>query len=182
MDVLPRGFVLVGCRDEAMLRAVLSFRAGFLTSISATTPELAFSRFRRCPTAFCCVTDPAGELHGYFILLPLTSTAVEKIRSGAVTAGRHILDEDLADGAGPLPGAYLSVVCATTWLARAATVAGIVVRLRRLCAERDLRRLFVRAATEEGARVAARLTERAIAADGRIHEIDLTQFARTSEW
>ncbi len=173
-------FVCSPCRDEAMLQDILRFDNHFLARAAQMTDEEVVLRFRQCPTAFYCILETVGDstfIRGYFVILPLTGACVAAIRRGDVTAGKQIRPSDLAASNQPSEGAYLSVVCAVGARARAALIAAGVQAVRSLFRDRGIRFLFARAATPEGARMLARLTEQKFAPDGAIHEIDISRYS-----
>lgn len=165
----------MACPDEQTLAEILRFNGDFLIAASNMTAEAVRERFQRCPTAFQCVRHDSA-LHGYFVLLPLTPPCVEAIRAGRIEGSRQISASDIAADGESVDGVYLSVVCARGPRAQAAAVAAIIARLREFNRVQAVRSMFVRAATGPGARLLQRLTGIEFAADGRIHEIDLTGY------
>jgi len=168
-------FHVVTCPDEDTLQEILHFNGDFLTAASSMTEEAVVSRFRRCHSAFQCIVHDSA-LRGFFILLPVTSECVDEIRAGRIQTGRQISLEHIVTSMNRVEGVYLSVVCARGPRAQAATVAAVIARLRDFCRSHHLRYIFVRATTGPGARSLQRLTGMDFAADGRIHEIDLTRY------
>lgn len=168
------------CADEAMLERVLQLKDGFLARATKMSEQALKDRFRRCPSAFHCVVRvaPTGEdeLVGYFILLPLNRNCCEALRAGTIRSGREIQLLDLAGSGEEMEGVYLSVVCAIGPRAQGAAINGVVATLRELHGRKNVRYLFVRAATAAGAQMLKRLSNTTFDADGRIHSIDMAVY------
>jgi hypothetical protein len=178
--VIEEAFDIRACGDEATLERVLQLVDGFLMRATKMSDEALRDRLRRCPGAFHCVlrAAPAGqdELVGYFILLPLNRNCCEALGAGTIRSGREIQLLDLAGPSEEIQGLYLSVVCAIGPRAQSAAIKGIFATLRELHARKNVRYLFVRAATEAGARMLERLSNTTFEADGRIHSIDMAGY------
>jgi hypothetical protein len=167
------------CGDEMMLGRILDLNDGFLLRAAHMTEEAVRLRFRQCPDAFYCLVSRAhgdDRAVGYFILLPLNRDCCGALRAGSITAGRQIQLSDLAKTGEEIVGVYLSVVCAIGQSAHSAAIFAVITALRDLYSTRNVRYLFVRAATEAGAHMLGRLSGTKFEADGRIHEIDMAQY------
>lgn len=57
-----------------------------------------------------CLTGLAGEIDGYAILLALKPITVERIKSGAIVVGRHILANDLEQSIDRSDAVYLAMI------------------------------------------------------------------------
>ena len=178
-----RNFVTICCPDAATLQHVLRFDDGVLGRIAGISDTDALERFHSCPDAFHCVVEEsdansAGEgkaVHGFFILLPLTSGCVDRLRARAITSSRQICALDLATSEAPA-GLYLSVVCARGRFARVAVIAGCMDAVGTWYRTKGVQVLFVRAATEEGAHMLTRMTNEVFNADRTIHEVNLSAY------
>jgi hypothetical protein len=120
-------------------------------------------------------------LVGYFIILPVNSECSAALHEGSIKSGREIQLSDLAVSDEDIAALYLSVVCAIGARAQTAAINGVVATLRELRATRSVRYLFVRAATQAGARMLARFSKTAFKADGVIHAIDMSAYDSSSE-
>jgi hypothetical protein len=168
-------FDIVPCSDEAILERLLALNDGFVIRAAGMSAEELRARFERCPTAFHCLLR-SSELAGFFILLPVNEACSEALRGGLITAGRHIQLSDLVEPGGKIAAMYLSVVCAVGARAQRAVIEGVIATLRRFYSTEGVRLLFVRAATETGARMLARLSGAPFEADGQIHSIEIGRY------
>ena len=184
--LLPRASVSVTpCASEEMLREIAAFHDSFLLRATEMSEAAIVERFRARPDAFQClfssVDGAAPRLDGYFIVMPLRSTAVAALRSGEITSGRQIEPRHLARRGERFDSIYLSVVCACGARAQDAAIRAVVQRFRELQRSDDVRYVFVRAATPTGARILARLSGSPFLPDGRIRILDLTAYALMRE-
>lgn len=97
-----------------------------------------------------CLTDSDGELGGYAILLALKPLTVERIKSGDIALGRHILSSDIEDSIDNTDAVYLAMVHGFS--ATAGKELGAAV-LQRVMSSHDKRRpqlVLARRGTSEG--------------------------------
>jgi hypothetical protein len=168
------------CPDDATFERLLDLRDGFLARATEMSAVDLQARFRRCPSAFHCVlrrADTGDQLVGYFVLLPVNEKCREALRTGAIASGRQIQPSDLAGPGDKIAALYLSVVCAIGPRAQRAAIEGVIATMRELYSSENVRHLFARAATANGARMLERLSGTTFEADGRIHAIDLGAYA-----
>jgi hypothetical protein len=163
-----------------MLEQVLALNDRFLSRTTEMTEDALRARFRRCPDAFHCVLRAAadGELQlvGYFIVLPVNGDCCAALRAGTIKSGREIQLFDLTVPQEDVAAVYLSVVCAIGARAQTAAINGVVATLRELRATRNVRYLFVRAATAAGAQMLERFSRKSFKPDGVIHAIDMEAY------
>ncbi|HEX7421614.1 MAG TPA: hypothetical protein VF505_17110, partial [Thermoanaerobaculia bacterium] len=150
-------FEITTCTAEAMFEQVLALNDRFLSLTTLMDEEALRARFRRCPDAFHCLHRVASsgtrQLAGYFIVLPVNQGCSAALHAGTIKSGREIQLSDLAGADEGVAAVYLSVVCAVGARAQTAAIHGVVATLRELHATKNARYLFVRAATEAGARM-----------------------------
>jgi hypothetical protein len=111
-------------------------------------------RYSINPKIITCLYSPSRELIGYFIIYPLTKSALNEIVAGSLRNGRDIRDEHLCKRFENAAALYIGMAGGIGMHAEGYVVSELLETLRILTRNKSVKAIFTRGATQDGIRVA----------------------------